>query len=148
MAITKRAFQLRVLGKSLGVGILILCGFAFTASGQQSPVNDRFYQAIRTNDLAQLRVLVAENGANVKDGLGLTPLILAAAFGTKGAVNVLLDGAADAKAASNAGLTALHVAWNNEDVVRALLATQRGCEREDATRGHASDGCRISQRYR
>ena len=45
-------------------------------------VSERFYQAVRNDDLATLRVLVKDNGAYVKDARGQTPLMLAAAFGT------------------------------------------------------------------
>src|SRR6516162_7587085 len=98
MAITKRAFRGGVFGKLVGIGILFVCGFAFRVSGQQPAVSDRFYQAIRINDLARLRTLIAESGANVRDSAGLTPLIMATAFGTKDAVNILVAAGADVNA--------------------------------------------------
>jgi hypothetical protein len=36
-------------------------------------VSERFHQSIRNDDLATLRVLVKDNGANVKDARGQTP---------------------------------------------------------------------------
>ena len=47
--------------------------------------------------------------------------MLASAFGSYDAVKLLVDGGADVKAASAAGVTALHVAWRDEAVVRLLL---------------------------
>ena len=57
----------------------------------QAPADDRAYQAIRTNDLEALRALTAAGGANAKDALGQTPLMLAAAFGTVDAMRTLLE---------------------------------------------------------
>jgi ankyrin repeat protein len=62
------------------------------------------------NDVAGLRKLVAELGVNAEDASGMTPLMLAAAFGTREAVSALLDAGADVKAQSRSGVTALHVA--------------------------------------
>ena len=57
--------------------------------------------------------------------------MLATAFGTREAVRMLIDGGADVKAANPAGLTALHLAWQDESVMRLLL--DRGA---DATPRH------------
>src|SRR5437763_7504679 len=110
MPIGKGAGRPRVLLITIAA-MVVFCASVFLTSAQEAAISDRFYQAIRTNDLDALQGLVAQHGANVKDSTGLTPLILAAAFGTKNAVNILLGAGADVKAASNAGLTALHVAW-------------------------------------
>jgi hypothetical protein len=90
---------------------------------QQQSGGDGIYQAIRTNDLVGLRRLVNELGVNAEDGSGLMPLTLAAAFGTREAVSVLVDAGADVKAQNRSGLTALHVAWQDESVIR-----QEGCQ--------------------
>ena len=97
-------------------------GYVLAVIGQQPPAGDRFYQAIRTNDLVGLQKLVGEFGVNAEDTSGLTPLTLAAAFGTREAVSALVEAGADVKAQSRAsGLTALHVAWRDESVIRLLL---------------------------
>ena len=88
----------------------------------QGPAGDRFQRAIRTDDLAALRVLVAGEGVDARDALGQTPLMLAAAFGSVEAVRVLLAAGADARAASSSGATALHWAVSSLDKTRALLA--------------------------
>src|SRR5690349_8345161 len=94
---------------------------AIVAHAQAPAAGDRFHLAIRTNDLTSLRALAAEQGVNARDGAGYTPLILASAFGTREAAMWLLDAGADVKAASNGGITALHVAWRDEALMRALL---------------------------
>jgi ankyrin repeat protein len=101
--------------------VILGAGSVLAVFAQQPPAGDRFYQAIRTNDLVGLRKLVRELGVNAEDGSGMTPLMLAAGFGTREAVSVLVDAGADVKAQSRSGLTALHVAWQDESVIRLLL---------------------------
>ncbi len=60
--------------------------FASVVSAQTIPVEDRFYQAIRHNDLPALQSLVREQGVDTKGSQGQTPLMLAAAFGSAEAV--------------------------------------------------------------
>jgi ankyrin repeat protein len=96
-------------------------GCVLAVFAQPQPAGDRFFQAIRTNDLVGLRKLVSELGVNTEDGSGLAPLTLAAAFGTREAVSVLIEAGADVKTQNRAGLTALHVAWRDESVMRLLL---------------------------
>jgi ankyrin repeat protein len=102
---------------------------AASIAAQQAPQPaqfEAFYRAIHQDDLAALRLLVTEHGTGVKDSLGQTPLLLAAAYGSNAAIKLLVDGGADVKAASNSGLTALHVAWRDEAAVRLLL--ERGAD--------------------
>jgi ankyrin repeat protein len=97
-------------------------GCVLAVFAQQQPAGDRFYRAIRTNDLVGLRKLVSELGVNAEDRSGLTPLTLAAAFGTREAVSVLVEAGANVKTqSSRSGLTPLHVAWQDESVIRLLL---------------------------
>jgi ankyrin repeat protein len=104
----------------VGAAILVY-GCVLAVFAQQAPAGDRFSQAIRANDLAGLRKLVTETGVNTEDASGMTPLMLATAFGTREAVSALLDAGADVKAQSRSGVTALHVAWQDASVVRLLL---------------------------
>ena len=101
--------------------VLLGYGCVLVVFAQQQPAGDKFYQAIRTNDLVGLRKLVSELGANAEDGSGMTPLMLTAAFGTGEAVSLLLEAGADVNTQNRSGITALHVAWQNESVVRLLL---------------------------
>jgi ankyrin repeat protein len=92
-----------------------------TALSAQAPANERFYQAIRQNDLEALRALAAGGEVNARDSLGQTPLMLASAFGSVDAVGLLLKQGADARAASNSGVTALHWAVTNFQKTGLLL---------------------------
>jgi ankyrin repeat protein len=97
---------------------LLLLGFLTVAA--QAP-SDRFYQSIRNNDLATLRTLIKEHGANATDSRGQTPLMVAAAFGSVDATQLLVEAGANVKAASNSGLTALHFAVGDLRKVRLLV---------------------------
>jgi ankyrin repeat protein len=99
----------------------VLLFLAGTLCAQAPPADERFYRAIRQNDLAALRTLAASDGVNSKDGLGQTPLMLASAFGSVDAVRLLLAAEGDARAASNSGVTALHWAATQPDKARLLV---------------------------
>ena len=103
--------------------VQLIAAFVFLASAlaAQAPSDERFYQAVRNNDLAALRTLIAAEGVNARDGLGQTPLIVASAFGSLDAVRALLAAGADARAVSNAGVAALHWAATSPEKTRALL---------------------------
>ena len=90
-------------------------------SAQAPPAADRFYQAVRQNDLSALRALVRGEGVNATDTQGQTPLMLAAAFGSVDAVRTLLASGADVRAASSTGVTALHLAADDLTKARMLL---------------------------
>lgn len=100
---------------------LVLLVMAFAVSAQEPRPDDRFYQAIRNNNLGALRLLVKELGVDHKDSLGQTPLVLATAFGTSEAVELLLASGAKAAEASNAGIAPLHVSRGDAAKVRLLL---------------------------
>ncbi|MBM3817777.1 MAG: hypothetical protein FJW14_01990 [Acidimicrobiia bacterium] len=100
--------------------LLLACVFA-TAQAQEPASSDRFYQAIRSNDLVALRALVKAQGTAVTDRTGQTPLLMASAYGSESAVQLLVEAGADVKAASGAGLTPLHAAAGDIRKVRILL---------------------------
>src|SRR5688572_29749232 len=87
-------------------GLLLL--LTLTAAAQAPDSSERFYQAIRNDDLTTLRALVQEAGVDAKDRQGQTPLMVAAAFGSPQAMRLLLVSGADVRAVSGAGVTALH----------------------------------------
>ena len=97
--------------------VLLICGVA----AQTPPAGDRFYQAIRQDDLAALRALIKDEGVDAKDAQGQTPLMLAAAIGSAEAVRTLIVGGADVRAAGGAGITALHLAADDPAKTRLLL---------------------------
>jgi ankyrin repeat protein len=100
---------------------IVLVLFASAVSAQTIPVEDRFYQAIRQNDLSALQSLVREHGIDTKGSQGQTPLMLAAAFGSADAVRVLIASGADVKMASPAGVTAVHWAVTDIGKTRTLI---------------------------
>ncbi len=97
--------------------VLLVGGLA----AQTPPVGDRFYPAIRQDDLAALRALVRDGGVNAKDTRDETPLMVAAAFGSVDAVRTLLASGADVRAASSTGVTALHLGADDPAKTRMLL---------------------------
>src|SRR5438045_2151479 len=101
--------------------LILILAFVFSTMAQSPQGADAFYQAIRSDDLSALRGLIQAHGTNVKDAASQTPLMFAAAFGSRDAVRLLVDSGANINATSNAGLTALHLAWRDETVVRLLL---------------------------
>jgi ankyrin repeat protein len=92
---------------------------ASTAWAQSS--DDRIYQAIRTDDLAAIRALLRDTPVDRVDADGQTPLMLAAAFGSDAAVRLLITSGANARAKTDAGLTALHLAATNAAKVRLMI---------------------------
>jgi len=107
----------------LRIASLILLATGFAQAQQRA---DQFYAAIRNNDLAELRTLVKTHGANLADSRGQTPLLFAAAFGSLESFRFLLDQGADAKAASDFGVTALH--WATGDFKKVQLLLNKGVD--------------------
>jgi ankyrin repeat protein len=99
--------------------ILVLLSTAVFA--QTPPAEDRFYQAIRQNDLDMLRTLIRDEGVEARDRQGQTPLLLATAFGSAEAVRLLVASGAEVKAATSGGVTALHLAATDPGKTRLLL---------------------------
>ena len=106
---------------AVSLGLVLLDPASHGILAQQAPADDRFYRAIRADDLAALRALVAERGANARSTSGLTPLMIAAAFGSSAAVKLLVDAGAAVDATGAGDLTALHLALNDESIVRLLI---------------------------
>ncbi len=98
--------------------VLLLCGVTALAAGASS---DDYYKAIRTNDLAQLKSLIAGGDVNLKDRRGATPLMYAAAAGNVDAVRALLAAGADPKAKNAFDATALMWGVTNLEKVRLLV---------------------------
>jgi ankyrin repeat protein len=100
---------------------LVLVLVALGVSAQERPTSEQLYQAIRNDDIAALRVLVRSGGANVSDSFGQTPLMIAGAFGSLDAMQMLIAVGADVKAVSKSGLTALHLSTGDVKKVRLLV---------------------------
>jgi ankyrin repeat protein len=86
----------------------------------ESP-GDRFYHAIRNNDLAALRGLIKSSDVNTKDERGSTPLMYAAAFGSLDAMKLLASSGADVNAKNAFDGTALLGCASDIAKVRFLL---------------------------
>jgi ankyrin repeat protein len=83
---------------------------------------DRFYTAIRENNLPALRTLLKSNDANTRDKRGTTPLMYAAESGSIDAVRVILAAGADVNASNDFGATALMWGINDQEKVKTLVA--------------------------
>jgi ankyrin repeat protein len=88
--------------------------------------NDRFYQAIRNNDLASLKALINSADLNAGDRRGATPLMYAAAFGSIEELKLLLDAGADLNAKNSFNATALICAAG--DPVKSRMLIEHGAD--------------------
>ncbi len=106
------------------------------AAMAQSP--ERFYSAIRENNLAQLKALLDQKvsdqkaSANVADDHGITPLMYAAEIGSVEAMRLLLDRGADVSAQNAYGSTALM--WSVSDPAKVRLLLDHGAQVNTAAR--------------
>jgi ankyrin repeat protein len=98
--------------------VLLSVAVTSLAAGNSS---DDFYRAVRANDLAQLKRLIASEGVDAKDRHGATPLMYAAAVGSPEAVKMLLAAGADAKVKNAFDATPLMWAAANMEKVRLLV---------------------------
>ena len=109
----------RLLAKTTVVATLAVLSTATAA--QNGTTDNRWFLAIRTDNLAAVRALIREANVNATDPQGQTPLMLAAAFGSPEAVRVLIAGGANVRAASDTGVTALHLGGTNLATAQLLI---------------------------
>jgi ankyrin repeat protein len=88
--------------------------------------SDRFYQAIRNNDLSTLRTLLKTSDVNLKDQKETTPLMYAAAFGSVDAMKILLDAGADVNAKN--ALSVSPLLWCAGDLEKVRLLVLKGAD--------------------
>ena len=103
------------------VCLAVPAAFSLSTSGQVPSADQAFHQAIRHDDLTALRALIVARGANSGTVSGLTPLMMAVAFGTSEAARLLVDAGANVNPSPGPGLTPLHLAWRDPDTARLLL---------------------------
>src|SRR5260370_38955975 len=104
---------------------LVALSVSVIAAFAQEP-SDRFYQAIRNNDLSTLRTLLKTSNANLKDQKESTPLMYAAAFGSVDAMKILLDAGADANAQN--ALSVSPLLWCAGDLEKVRLLVSKGAD--------------------
>jgi hypothetical protein len=101
--------------------VLLLPVVVALLTAAQEP-SDRFYEAIRSNDIAGLQAQLKISDVNFRDQRGTTPLMYASALGSEQAMQVLLKAGADVNATNAFDATALMWCINQPDMVRLLLA--------------------------
>ena len=112
------------MAKVLNRGALLFALSVLTVAAQEP--SDRYYQAIRNNDMLSLRGLLKAAGVNTKDQRGSTPLMYAAAFGSLDAIKVLLSAGADINAKNAFDATAL--LWSANDLAKVRLLVSNGAD--------------------
>ena len=106
--------------KNLFRSSALIAGFIATAWAQDGV--EKYYQAIRTNDLATLQTLSKSSNINEKDKRGTTPLHYAAAYGSAEAVRLLLAAGANVNARNDFEATPLMWAATDAEKVRLLVS--------------------------
>jgi ankyrin repeat protein len=102
----------------------MLAMFALAGMAQEP---EKFYSAIRENNLAQLQALLeSKAGASVADDRGITPLMYAAEVGSLEAMRLLIERGADVNARNAFGSTALM--WSVSDPARVRLLLDHGAQ--------------------
>lgn len=103
---------------TIWVGLALAAG----APAAAPDPSERYYQAIRNDDLGALRNLVKAGGIDARDRRETTPLMYAAAFGSAESVRILVDAGADVNARNAFAATALMWAVNDPAKVKLLVS--------------------------
>ena len=107
---------------ALAVAVVGLCLAPGKALQSAAPQSDDVYAAVRANDLARLKTLVASPAdANARDEQGDAPLLYAAGVGSLEAMKFLLDKGADPNTQNAFGSTALMLSATDLAKVRVLV---------------------------
>lgn len=101
---------------------ILLC----VAAASAADLAGEFYSAIRTDDFAAVDRLVKDNGPNVRDNRGNTPLMYAAAVGSEAMMRRLLDAGADVNAKNAFEASALH--WTGANLARIKMLVEKGAD--------------------
>jgi ankyrin repeat protein len=110
---------------ALAVAVVGVCLAPGKALHSAAPQSDDVYAAVRANDLARLRTLIASPAdANARDEQGDFPLIYAAGVGSIEAMKFLVDRGADLDAQNAFGSTALMLSAT--DLAKVRLLVERG----------------------
>ena len=104
-----------------------MCAFPHVTHGSSltlfaEPTSRDWYQAIRHNQLAELKSMASSPAAlAVRDARGSTPLMYAAAIGSPEALKILLDAGADVNAKNGLDVTARFMARSIRRKIRLLI---------------------------
>ncbi len=105
----------------------IACLLALIAVAATAQDPEKFYSAVRENNLAQLKALLDQKGnPAVTDDRGMTPLMYAAEVGSLEAMRLLIDRGADVNAQNAFGSTALM--WSVADPAKVRLLLDHGAD--------------------
>jgi ankyrin repeat protein len=105
-------------------GLVLFALSVLTVAAEEA--SDRYYQAIRNNDLTSLRALLKTADVNIKDQRGTTSLMHAAAYGSLDAMKALLSDGADVKNKNAFDATAL--LWSANDLAKVRLLVSKGAD--------------------
>ena len=112
---------------------LYVACIAASARQSQDASHDKFYSAIRANDLRQIKALLDQGVSANAEGLdGITPLMVAAETGSVDAMKMLIDRSADVNARNTYGSTALM--WSVTDLKKVRLLLDHGADVNVAAR--------------
>jgi ankyrin repeat protein len=104
--------------------LLVVC-LAVSALAEENP--ERFYSAIRANDLTGLKAMLDQGASpNTPDARQITPLMVAAEVGSLDAMKMLIARGADVNAQNTSGSTALM--WSVSDAKKVRLLLDHGAD--------------------
>jgi ankyrin repeat protein len=115
------------------------CVLAMIAVAAMAQDPEKFYSAIRENNLTQLNALLDQKAsAAVADNRGITALMYAAEIGSVDAMRLLIDRGADVNARNAFGSTALM--WSVSDQAKVRLLLEHGADVNTAAKSGPAPG--------
>jgi ankyrin repeat protein len=110
---------------ALGVVLFLTAGMILAGQAVAPPTGtpsaEDIFQAIRANQLDELKRLANAGGANAKDKLQTSPLHYAALYGNAASIKTLLEAGADPNALDNRGATPLVYAAYSFEKTKLLV---------------------------